>query len=128
MRKWIRIPLKRIRITQRVLKSEANENFTDSNPLILDSNPALENHVRDSNPSNSDLNPQGKKSNPTVFQRLVLEHNGIISSPTGITNRPGLNTSRKSEEVYPSNLRDYSSLRSNSIFLLDNIELNFFIN
>ena len=45
MKKWIRIPPQRIRITQRHLQSEAKENFTDSNPLKLDSNPALGNQA-----------------------------------------------------------------------------------
>ena len=65
-------PSSMIRITQRLLKLEDKENFTDSNPLKLDSNLALGNHVRDSNSSNLDSNPQGKKSNPTAFQRLIF--------------------------------------------------------
>ena len=41
MKKWIRIPLQQIRITQCHLQPEAKGNFTDLNPLKLDSNPAL---------------------------------------------------------------------------------------
>ena len=45
MKKWIRTPLQRIRITQCHLQPEAKENFTNSNPLKLDSNPALGSQV-----------------------------------------------------------------------------------
>ena len=46
MKKWIRIPPQWIRITQRLLQSEAKKNFKlDSNPFKLDSNPALGNQV-----------------------------------------------------------------------------------
>ena len=43
LKKQIQIPYKWIRITQCILQSKAKKNFTDSNPIKLDSNPKLGN-------------------------------------------------------------------------------------